>query len=216
MIRAASHKKSILVQVIDNGKGIKKEHINKIFDPFFTTRTVGSGPGLGLSTAYGIIKEHGGNIYAASIEEEGTTINVEIPCQSARRQKERVIIGKDKLGRKKNILVVDDEVFITDLCRTILEEFGHSVEVAQNGKAAVGMIDQKDYDLILLDVRMPGLTGPEVYDHILKKNPKIAKRVIFSTGDTVSEETHNFFVTTGVRYISKPFKMRQLIEIVNK
>jgi len=216
-VRAVARGRRILVQIIDNGIGIKKSDLANIFDPFFTTKEVGTGHGLGLSTAYGIIKDHGGEVSASSVEGEGTTISIEIPYQPGTgMSEERVVISKDKLEQKKNILVVDDEVFISDLCQTILQEFGHRVEVAQNGRIALEKIGKNKYDLILLDVKMPDISGPEVYHYLMSNNPELTRRIIFSTGDTVSDDTHNFLTKTGVPYISKPFKVAQLMEAVNR
>jgi signal transduction histidine kinase/DNA-binding response OmpR family regulator len=217
VVRAGVRGRRILVQITDNGTGIKKSDMNNIFDPFFTTKEVGAGHGLGLSTAYGIVKDHGGEISASSVDGEGATISIELPYQpGTATSRERVVISKTKIGHKKNILVVDDENFISDLCCTILEEFGHQVEVAQNGRIALEKINKKQYDLVLLDVKMPDITGIEVYEEVMKSNPEQARRILFSTGDTVSDDTHGFFEKTGAPYISKPFKVAQLMETVNR
>lgn len=217
VVRTRVEEQHILIQVIDNGIGIKKENLGKIFDPFYTTCEIGAGTGLGLSTAYGVMKDHKGNIYATSVEGKGTTISIELPFQTKdQEQQEQAVVDKGKSEKKKRILVVDDEVFITDLCQTVLEEFGHHTEIAQNGRSAIAKIDQNDYDLIILDMKMPDLSGIDIYDYVQRKKPELVKHIVFSTGDTVSEDTHDFFVKTGSDYISKPFKANQLLEFVNR
>ncbi|NQW23968.1 MAG: GAF domain-containing protein [SAR202 cluster bacterium] len=197
----------------DDGPGISAEHIEKIFDPFFTTKEEGKGTGLGLSMCYRMVRAHGGKIWVESEEGQGTTFFVELPIEGPEGlegigvEKEAEEAGKIK---GKRILVVDDETVFTDpLCR-ILSRDGHVVEVAKDGEEAWQAIGQKRYECILMDVRMPGVGGKELYRRIREKDEELSKRVIFATGDTLNPETQEFLENTGNVWLGKPFTVEEL------
>ena len=106
--------------------------------------------------------------------------------------------------------MVDDEAVFTDpLCR-ILSREGHVVEVATDGEEAWQAIGRKRYECILMDVRMPGVGGKELYRRIKQKDEELAKRVIFATGDTLNPETQEFLENTGNAWLAKPFSLEEL------
>lgn len=195
----------------DDGPGISPEHLEKIFDPFFTTKEEGKGTGLGLSMCQRMVRAHGGKIWVESAEGEGTTFYVELPIEGPEgadaEEEDEGAAGKIK---GKWVLVVDDEaVFADALCR-ILSREGHVVEVARDGEEAWQAIGRKRYECILMDVRMPGLGGKELYRRIKEKDEGMAKRVIFATGDTLNPETQEFLESTGNAWLGKPFTVEEL------
>ncbi len=216
IIRTEQTDDFVSIDITDNGIGISSVNLKRIFDPFFTTKDVGKGVGLGLSTSYGIVKNHGGEIAVESDEGSGATFTVKLPFKKEPPafEKEFVVIEKKKISQGKRVLVVDDEEFILDLCKSVLEKSGYQVTTIPDGKAAIKEIENNSYDVILLDIRMPGLNGQDVYSYVKNKNPQLAGRIIFSTGDIVSEETRNLLEETGNPHIDKPFNMDDLIRIV--
>ena len=195
----------------DDGPGISAGNLEKVFDPFFTTKEEGKGTGLGLSMCRRMVLAHGGKIWVESEEGVGTTFFVELPIEGPDGA-EVEMEGEKEVGKIKGkwILVVDDEAVFTDpLCR-ILSREGHVVEVARDGEEAWQAITRKRYECILMDVRMPGVGGKELYRRIRDKDEELAKKVIFATGDTLNPETQEFLESTGNPWLGKPFTVEEL------
>ncbi len=110
----------------------------------------------------------------------------------------------------KRILVVEDELGIGNLCQRVLTREGYEVDIAANGKIAQDMIEEKQYDLLLLDIRMPVMNGKEFYQWLQEKHPQLAARVAFTTGSVTSEETPAFLKQSGRPYLLKPFGRDEL------
>jgi len=215
-IKSQRNRDQIVITIEDDGPGIPPENLNKIFDPFFTTKTVGKGTGLGLSICYGIVQEHGGKIYPRSRAGEGTTFFIELPIitQAQEQEEVRPVVEETEIPSKQ-ILVVDDEEFIAEIVRGVLEQRGHKVVTANSGKAALELLDYGKYDLILTDIKMPELTGDMLYERVRQADEKLARRMIFMTGDTVNNETREFIQKTGNKFIPKPFALDELLNSVN-
>jgi two-component system NtrC family sensor kinase len=213
----------IIVEIIDDGPGIPESHLTRIFDPFFTTKEVGKGTGLGLSLSYGMIKEHGGNIYARSRQGEGATFIIELPV-IASLQEESVAdqeaspeaLHFENLARGKRILVVDDEKYILDFFVEVFQGLPMHVDTADNGRAAMRRMKECDYDLVVTDFRMPQMSGKELFNWIKETRPYLTNRIIFVTGDTVSVETRTFFENNHTRFLAKPFKIEEVMEVVQQ
>ncbi|MFQ6092208.1 MAG: PAS domain S-box protein [bacterium] len=204
------------IEFTDTGPGIPKENLKRIFDPFFTTKKQGKSIGLGLSLCYGIIKEHGGKIYATSKMGQETTFVIELPIvEEVCPKLERSTSEKEGSAKEvKNILAVDDEQVILDLFTDVLQPLGHRVDTTRSGDAALNKIARKRYDLIFVDLKMPGMDGRQLYEHVLKDHPQQAGRMIFMTGDTVSLSTQVFLKRANARHIKKPFDIRRLKQII--
>jgi signal transduction histidine kinase/ActR/RegA family two-component response regulator len=211
----------IVVEVSDTGPGIPESHLTKIFDPFFTTKDVGKGTGLGLSLSYGIIKEHGGNIFARSKLGEGATFVIEMPITHKIHEEPpppfQVVppaLKFESLVRNKRMLVVDDEKYILDFFVEVFRHVSMDVDTACDGGAAMEMIEQNDYDVIVTDYRMPHMDGRQLFDWIRLQRPALQNKIVFVTGDTVSAETRRFFESHATRYLAKPFKIEEVKEVI--
>ncbi|MBI5039034.1 MAG: cache domain-containing protein [Nitrospirae bacterium] len=205
----------IKISFTDTGVGIPAANLKKIFDPFFTTREIGRGTGLGLSVSYGIIKEHGGEIYAESSPGEGTTFHIDLPVV---HPKDEIIEGRDETSHqekgakdpKKKILIIDDESMLLDLFKTVIEEAGHEVDATSDARLALEKIRRTAYDLIICDMRMPHMNGKDFYWKAEELSPGLKKRIIFSTGDVVNADTQSFLKQSGARWLEKPFTPTEL------
>jgi two-component system NtrC family sensor kinase len=207
--------------VADNGPGIPRDIIGRIFDPFFTTKPLGKGTGLGLTISNTIVQEHRGRILAENQPAGGAKFTVDLPIVQC-----VVTPTADRLppkikqpaagAAKRTVLVVDDEPNIVDLLKMVLTQDGYEVATATNGQEALERIAARSYDLILSDMRMPGMDGREFFETVKKRNPALAHRIVFVTGDTVSPDTQAFFNDTGNRWLSKPFSIAQVEDTANE
>jgi len=203
------------VEIRDTGRGIPSENLDKIFDPFFTTKSVGEGTGLGLSICYGIIKDHGGQIKVESTPGKGTAFTVEIPMTSYKPVTEKKEIVKSVTEDViKNILVIDDEEVIREVVTSALENLGHSVDSFNDGQVALEKIKSKSYDLILTDIKMPGIDGKVFFEFIKEYNPDMAEKVLFMSGDILGLPGDSFLQKFKDRLIEKPFTILHLQERV--
>ena len=157
----------IRISVSDSGPGISPEHLNRVFDPFFSTKGVGKGTGLGLSICYGIVTQHGGDMWVESTQGEGAIFYVELPLVAADvpRAVDYPQSGfyLPSVSSGKQILVVDDEQDIREMLAEILESDGHRVDIASDGREAWECLNRDTYDLVFLDMRMPGMNGRQFY-----------------------------------------------------
>ncbi len=217
-IRTSTENGQIQVRVSDTGPGIPSEYLPQIFDPFFTTKDVGQGTGLGLSIAFGIVQEHGGHIFVASEANKGATFVVQLPVISAPPLSTQAPSVPQTATTKngKRILVVDDEEAVRDLLARLLTHDGHVVTTASSGNEALPLAHDGPFDLIISDLRMPGMGGQELYENLRAKGHSLASRVLFITGDTVSSETRSFLDKTGCPFLTKPFRVSDLRSAIDK
>jgi two-component system, NtrC family, sensor kinase len=225
-IHITSHAEGDVIRVrfLDDGPGISPENLKKLFTPFFTTKPVGKGTGLGLSVSYGMIKEHGGNISVDSIHGKSTTFTIELPAAKGSELPAAVEAPKIQMphpqtaaeGTGRKILIVDDETSILELVTIALQMHGYEVETLSDGKAALEKLERTRYDLTVLDFKMPGMGGQEVYKHLLRSNPDAARRVLFMTGDVLGEKTEKYLKEHGTLCVSKPFSLETFRTMVKK
>ena len=199
----------IAVSVTDSGPGIPEDVAARVFEPFFTTKPEGEGTGLGLSICQGILKEHGGRISLESRPDSGATFTVELPVGVPAVRAEPAPAPRGE-AKPLHILVVDDEPHILHYMRATLESWGHTVEVASDGAYALERALAGPFDVIICDLRMPHLSGRDMYMKLVRQDPRVAERIIFATGDTVRGDTLQFLDGLGRPYLHKPFTLAEL------
>ncbi len=220
-IRTEAAGNFIRMIVTDNGPGIPREILGQIFDPFFTTKPLGKGTGLGLTISNTIIQEHRGRIQVENQPTGGAKFTVELPvvqCAIAPTPARLPSAIKPLAAEsaKRAVLVVDDEPNVLALIKNVMTRNGYEVVTATNGQEALERMAARSYDVILSDMRMPGMDGRKLFETVKKQDPALAHRIVFITGDTVSADTQAFFEDTGNRWLSKPFRIAQITDTVNE
>ena len=202
----------VVATIRDNGPGIPAAVADRIFDPFFTTKADRQGTGLGLSICYGIVNAHGGRIWADSIEGQGAAFSVVLPVTTveAPSHGEAPPPPEPAAPAGRHVLILEDEVEIARLMARYLERLGYRASVAHEARAALQMIAEESPDLVLTDLKMPGMSGREFYAELRKTCPELAERVIFVTGDTVSPDTQSFLKQIGRPHLAKPFSLEEV------
>jgi PAS domain S-box-containing protein len=207
----------IRISFKDNGPGIAPEHLERIFEPFFTTSEVGEGTGLGLSVCHGIITEHKGRIWAESQPGKGATFFIDLPVVTAVVEEPVVKeVEKPSPLRKARVLVVDDEPVVREFVSQVLSAEGYEVDTAGNAEEALERVRSRRYRLILLDIKMPGTSGIELYQQFRSLIPALARRTLFITGDVMGASTRDFLTRTRAPYIAKPFDASKLVGEVRR
>jgi CheY-like chemotaxis protein len=220
-VRSSRSDGTILIEVTDNGEGMDQETLERIFDPFFTTKEPGKGTGLGLSVSYGIVREHGGRIWARSSRGEGSTFLIELPVPAdaeaaASDGPDEHRISEPTIRPGSRILVVDDDPIVLQLFVNLFEGRGYKIDTAVHGKDACEQIALRSYDLVITDVRMPEMNGIELYPRLLERRPELEGRVLFISGDVVDRETARFLADAGVPTLSKPIEIREVVRLVDE
>jgi signal transduction histidine kinase len=203
---------SVVLEVTDDGPGVPAGAQNRIFDPFFTTKEVGKGTGLGLSVAYAIVQEHGGRIWLRSEPGNGASFFVELPI-SARPLEPRPVAPAVSLDAFKGmrVLVVEDEPALAAAVAEALADAGFVVDRAGDGEEGLTRLAENGYDLIVCDLKMPRIDGMQFYRAMAAAVPPLARRVIFVTGDVAGTDAERFLDETGCRWLSKPFRLADLL-----
>jgi nitrogen-specific signal transduction histidine kinase/CheY-like chemotaxis protein len=201
--------KYVRILVEDTGIGMDKKTQNRIFEPFFTTKEVGRGTGLGLASAYGIIKNHGGMIDVVSTPGRGSRFFVYLPASNnSAAVKNETIQGVVK--GNGTILLVDDEDIIIEVGGKMLERLGYRVIIAQSGTQAVEIYQQmyQDIDMVVLDMIMPHTSGFETYNRFKEINPEV--KVLLSSGYSDKGQAGEIVDRDTQSFIQKPFDLSQL------
>ena len=206
-------REAVVLEINDDGPGIAHELQPKIFDPFFTTKEVGKGTGLGLTVAYAIVQEHGGRIRLASNPGTGASFFVELPVSGTPFQRPAAPVQKADFGSLAGltVLVVEDEPALAAAVDEALSDAGFAVDRAGDGEEALRRVNEKAYDLIVCDLKMPKIDGMRFYHTLAPTQPDVARRVIFVTGDVAGTEAENFLQESGCRWLAKPFRLGDLL-----
>jgi PAS domain S-box-containing protein len=201
--------KYVRVSVTDTGTGMEKNIQGRIFEPFFTTKEVGRGTGLGLASAYGIVKNHNGVIRVYSEIGHGTTFRIYLPATSKPLQQEPANNGKVLKG-SGTILLVDDEPAVAEVGKDMVEKLGYQVLLATGGEQAISIFRKyrKTIRLVILDMIMPGMSGGETYDRIKALDPDA--RVLLASGYGLNGQATEFMKRGCNGFIQKPFNLRIL------
>jgi PAS domain S-box-containing protein len=213
-IRRASAGRFIVITIGDTGVGMPPEIRERMFEPFFTTKAPGKGTGLGLATAYAIVKAHGGGIDVASDPGRGTEVRVFLPASDRPPESRRAEEGSERAKGQGTILVVDDEVAIRDLTTDILEERGYSVLLAASGKEALEVATARRgaIDLVILDIIMPGMNGLETLRRLRELEPGL--RVLLSSGYSPDGVAQEALQTGAIGFVQKPYRVTDLATAV--
>lgn len=218
-ITTAQTNKFFSIRIADDGPGMTAEIKAKIFQPFFTTKGPKEGTGLGLSLAMAIILDHHGTIDVESEYDKGATFTINLPLNSDAEEypiKTPAPPSMIEDNRTASILVVDDEEHICRLISRVLGQMRHNVESFNDPVKALLKLETTGYDLVLLDIRMPGMSGLEFYSQMIAKRPELAGKVIFMTGDMTLSDLEIHMQQTNLMHIVKPFHPSTLEQFLSK
>jgi two-component system cell cycle sensor histidine kinase/response regulator CckA len=200
-----------VLTVRDNGTGMDENTVSRIFEPFFTTKPKGKGTGLGLATVYGIVQQSSGTISVESAEGEGSRFEICIPLADGAHEKASIPPTEDaKLVGQETILVVEDEIMLLDVVAKILRNYGYTVLTAPHGGDALLICEEhkEPIDLLLVDVVMPRLNGPELAERLCGKRSEM--RVLFVSGYSDFTVVRHVVATNADHFLAKPFSARDL------
>jgi signal transduction histidine kinase len=227
------------LEVRDDGPGVPPGIVARIFDPFFTTKPAGIGTGLGLAIVLGVVRELGGQVRVASPPGGGAIFSVEFPAAPAqpthtpvvpakgpgesnrdavpgwqlRAYEQRSISSGDAAlpcWRGGRVLVVEDEPTVARLISDVLEDEGFHVDALLDGHEALERAARESYDLVICDMKMPGLDGQRFYETLASTGNPLYKRFLFVTGDVLSSHTYEFLECHHLPHVAKPFRVEEL------
>jgi CheY-like chemotaxis protein len=179
--------------------------LTRIFEPFFTTKPVGEGTGLGLSLCQGIVEGHGGSIRVDSEVGGGAVFKIELPVSPAALESTGLEAGSVPPITQKKVLVVEDDPAVAAYLADILLLDGHLVDTAPNAVTALERLDDRSYDIVISDIRMPKLDGPGLYREVELRRSGWRPPFVFVTGDILGADTLKFLEQTKVPCLNKPF-----------
>jgi len=202
--------KYVRFRVADTGSGMDEDTLGQVFDPFFTTKGTEGGTGLGLSTTYGTVTNHGGYIDVTSEVGKGTTFSVYLPLSGSTEAEQESAKATELLGGSESVLVVDDEESILELARRVLESLGYTVLTASSGMEAVDIfeVSHERIDLVLLDYMMPRMTGEDTFRELQRIDPNV--RVLVASGYDEQGKVKPLLDTSVNGFIHKPFRLPDL------
>ena len=218
-VRTRAHERDTRLEIADSGPGIPAELRTRIFDPFFTTKPEGVGTGLGLSICYGIARDHGGRIWAESEPGGGARFCVLLPRDQREEAREPAAApepGPPPATGRLAVLVVDDEVALREALLRFLQRRDIHAEGVADGWEAIRLLEQRAFDVIISDVRMPGMSGREFLERLRRDRPDLVARMVFSTGDAFTPETATLLKESGVPTVAKPFDFAVLERVVRE
>jgi CheY-like chemotaxis protein len=199
----------VCISITDTGVGIDPAIQARIFEPFFTTKEMGRGTGMGLASAYGIIKNHDGAIDFVSRPGKGTTFYIYLPASDGDAETEPPLSEIISKGTE-TLLLIDDEEVILQVGQPMLESLGYKVMSASDGKTALEIFRRfsGEIDLVILDVIMPGMSGSAIFDELKNINPQV--QVLLASGHSLSGQAEDLMSRGCVGFIQKPFSLEQL------
>lgn len=207
------------IAVTDTGCGMDPATLKRVFEPFFTTREKGRGTGLGLASAYGIIKNHDGFITVYSEKGKGTTFNIYLPASGQAADVETVA-DQALVEGKGSILLIDDEEIIINVATDMIRALGYEVEAVSDGRKAIDRFRESPgmFDLVILDLIMPGMGGAEAFDVIKSIRPGV--KILLSSGYSIDGQAAAIMKRGCDGFIQKPFSIQELSkklsEVMNK
>jgi CheY-like chemotaxis protein/anti-sigma regulatory factor (Ser/Thr protein kinase) len=216
-IRAWAEDGWVVVEVADNGPGMSEEVRRRAFEPFFTTKPRGVGTGIGLSVSRGIVEAHGGTLILAGDSGGGTRVQMRLPVTATRfpggAAAEPPEPGAPIAGQ---VLVADDEERLAELIADRLSEDGLEVDVASSGAAALALIRDRAYDVLITDLRMPDMDGAQLLDAIGRVAPGLLHRAVVVTGDALGAQLDARIAGRGCPVLEKPLDVAALRRLVRR
>jgi CheY-like chemotaxis protein len=201
-----------------DGFGVTRGRHGALLDPFLTIRE--STSGLDLNLAYGMIKAHGGRMVVHSIPGEGATYVVELPIREPLPSTFLPPSGELEVVGRRRVLVVDADEENLALLQEVIHHLGHDADGDSSAQQALQKIADRDYDLVITDIHLPGLDGVYLYQRLRELRPELAQRVIFISGRFLSDDVGAFLDRVGCPLIRKPFSvadiemgMRRVLEV---
>jgi signal transduction histidine kinase/CheY-like chemotaxis protein len=227
----------VLLEVADDGPGIPQAILARIFDPFFTTKPAGVGTGLGLAIVLSVVREHGGKVNVSSPPQGGAVFHIELPAAAETAQggtlgsplpawKNFLPEGTEDVepghglaraaetGKGARVLVVEDEPTVARLIADVLEDEGMQVDVLLDGREALDRAARQTFDLVICDMKMPGLDGQRFYKSLERSGNPLRERFLFVTGDVIAAQAREFLERHRLPHVAKPFRVEELTEKV--
>ena len=214
-IENPDHRDLVLLSIRDTGSGMDEETLENIFEPFFTTKTVGKGTGLGMSTVYGIVKQHGGKISVRSIVGEGTTVEILLVSTELEVADPVAPPAPPVEVSAATILLVEDEISVREIAARMLNRHGYQVLVADGPEEAIRLIRDTapEVCLLLTDVVMPEMSGKACYEKLRELIPELV--VIYMSGYTRDVIAERGILDEETLFLAKPFTGEELIRKVH-
>lgn len=200
----------VKISITDTGVGMDDDTLDKIFEPFFTTKGLSEGTGLGLASAYGIIKNHGGTIKVYSKKGYGTTFTIYLPSSEIKISSEHSIVDLKLYKGDETILIIDDEKINIEAVKELLSVLGYKILVAESGKEALNLFKEnsEEIKLVILDMIMPGMNGKETLEKLKELNKDV--KVLLSSGYSMNGEASKLLDMGCKGFIQKPFRVEEL------
>ncbi len=207
--------KYVRLSVTDTGVGMSEAVRRRIFEPFFSTKKRGRGTGLGLASAYGIVKNHGGMITVYSVEGKGSTFNVYLPASKTQATEQAASPAMLHQGEGL-ILLIDDEEMILNVGRRMLEIMGYQVMTASSGEEAMNhyRVCKERISLVILDMILPNEGGGAIFEKLLAENPNV--KVLLSSGYSLNGQAEKILDRGCKGFLQKPFTFQQLSEKIGE
>jgi len=204
---------AVVLEVNDDGPGVPPDVQPKIFDPFFTTKAVGKGTGLGLTVAYAIAQEHGGQLAVKSSQGRGASFFLELPVSGSNLKLQEPVKAPPvpDVPRGTRALVIEDEQALNEAVAAALADDGFQVDRALNGEEALARLRERLYDVVICDLKMPKVDGMMFFREVSATMPHVARRLVFVTGDVAGTDAERFLEESGCRWVPKPFRLRDLV-----
>ena len=204
------------IEVCDSGPGVPEALRSRIFDPFFTTKPIGVGTGVGLSVCHGMVTAHGGDIVVDDATGGGARFRVRLPQAAAQAEIAGAGAERPAGTATARVLVIDDEEEIRELLNEFLSAAGMEVATVAGGREALHRLQGEHFDVVVCDLRLPGMDGAAVYGEAVRIDPALGERFVFATGDLLSEGSQQFLAEVARPYLEKPFLPEQVRRIVGQ